>query len=109
MARLRISAPTLRPSPMLVMALLRAMGGSSVDIAAALINRAPLLDEDLPEFPPPEQAARVRSLLKLLGVTAVAPVILLGDRPLPEQQLHELLEAPERLAAGSARPAPGPG
>lgn len=107
MQRIAISVPGLDANPMVVMRLLRALGGSMKvrDIAAALSRNAPLLDEELPNEPVAAQLTRLRALMQAIDSTAVPPHIVLDGRPVTGTVFREVLEAAERMLTRRTPPA----
>jgi hypothetical protein len=101
MTHVTVTAPAMQPYPMIVMALQRALGGSVGVLAARLADGQALVDEDLPDNPPPEQVLRLRQLLRLLATAALPPTVTLNGRPAPEHELQQVLDATELLQANT--------
>lgn len=87
MSSLTISVRDAEPNPALVIALRRATGGQVGDLAAAVFNGTPLIEEDVAENADAAQIERIEQLLALLRVTALQVVIARDGREIPEEEM----------------------
>lgn len=105
MQKLVISAPALDANPMVVMQILRAIGGKVRVIAELLSKKQPLIDENFPDRPDAAQVARIRGLMKVLEHAVTPPKILLDGREIQPLTLNEIIESAEKM---QMRPAGAP-
>ena len=99
MSRITISVRTTEPNVALVVALRRVTGTGIGDLATAVAQGTPLIDEDVFTNPTSAQLAKLRGVLALLGVASIPVFVKQDGRDITEHQLLESLIASEAVLA----------
>lgn len=99
MSRVTISVRITEPNVALVVALRRVTGTGMGDLATAVAQGTPLIDEDVFTNPSSAQLSKLRAVLALLGIASIPVFVKQDGRDITEHQLLEALIASEAVLA----------